>query len=348
MFVYSDGGVGASDICVSMTVNSVRKIMVQLQSPSSSSDRLGDHHVPVEITTAEEIISGKLSNECCLLIMPGGRDLPYVDKLRGEGNKNISDFVRNGGSYLGICAGAYYGCSLVQFAQGDPLLEVVGPRELSFFPGTSRGPVYKGFDYTTNEGAKAADIQLTPSGIELLKFYAENKAVKSTPQLQCSNNVDNYFKTTSLPSGGGEIDSFMKIYYNGGCHFVDNLHTDRDNEMLQEFTLLSKPPYSLPMRTSPYKVLATYATPTDAGCLSRFVSVQGATQPPLSAIVAGHYGKGRVVLSGVHFEASSELLRRHYKGDPYIESLQTHIADSDAARERLLSACVRHLLNCDE
>ena len=60
-------------------------------------------------------------------------DLPYIDRLSGAGSAKIKEFIRRGGSYLGICAGAYYGCSLVEFAQGDPLLEVCGARELALY-----------------------------------------------------------------------------------------------------------------------------------------------------------------------------------------------------------------------
>ena len=79
--------------------------------------------------------------------MPGGADLPYCTHLNGHGNSLIRGFVESGGSYLGLCAGAYYGCGHVEFELGNPSMEVQGPRELRFFPGTAKGSVYKGFDY---------------------------------------------------------------------------------------------------------------------------------------------------------------------------------------------------------
>ena len=42
-----------------------------------------------------------------ILIMPGGRDKPYQECLAGEGVETTKEFVARGGSYLGICAGAY-------------------------------------------------------------------------------------------------------------------------------------------------------------------------------------------------------------------------------------------------
>ena len=355
MLVYSDGGVGASDVCVAMTLSSMKKIIGQLQlygkSSTNSSSPINDttpviSSIPVETTTAEEIISTNLSDHCSLLIMPGGRDLPYVKKLQGRGNKNISDFVRNGGSYLGICAGAYYGCSLVQFAQGDPILEVIGPRELAFFPGVSEGPVFPGFDYASNAGAKAADIQLTQAGSEMLDFYNGKNATTTTkPDINASSNQDDITITSStsgkIPTGDTTL---LRIHYNGGCHFMDDSLTE--DTAFQDFPSLTTPSATPTSSvTSPsYKVLATYATSNEH--LSKFISMPDAMkQASPTAIIAGQYGGGRVVLSGVHFEASSELLKKHYEDDSHIEKLRPDIASSDAGREKLLSACVKYLLN---
>lgn len=55
----------------------------------------------------------------------------------------FTGYVQSGGSYLGLCAGAYYASSQVEFEPGSTL-EVVGDRELDFFPGTARGAAYPG------------------------------------------------------------------------------------------------------------------------------------------------------------------------------------------------------------
>lgn len=341
VLVYSDGGVGASEACVAMTLSSVKKIIGQLGKSSTVSSNCGTpmindaapviSGIPVETTTAKEIISTNLSDHCSLLIMPGGRDLPYVKKLQGKGNRNIFNFVRNGGSYLGICAGAYYGCSSVQFAQGDPLLEVVGSRELAFFPGVSQGPVFAGFDYASSAGAKAADVQLTQAGSEMLDFYSgKNITITSSAP-------------SEIPNGDSTL---LQIYYNGGCHFIDDSLTEETAN--QDFPPLLTTPTSLITSTSPnFKVLATYVTSSKH--FSKFISVPefegGVRQGPCSAIIAGQYGRGRVLLSGVHIEASSDLLEKHYEDDPYIDSLLPDVAGSDAGREKLLLACIKYLLN---
>ena len=95
-------------------------------------------HIPCQFVGAKDIIDGCLQH-CKLLIMPGGADLYFCEKLNGTGNKNIRNFVNNGGSYLGICAGAYYGCSSLDWNNG----EIDGARELGFYNGRCTGPVFE-------------------------------------------------------------------------------------------------------------------------------------------------------------------------------------------------------------
>lgn len=106
----------------------------------------------------KEILEGKLQ-DISVFIMPGGRDRPYHAALKGKPNALIRRFVEEGGTYIGICAGAYYGCSSVEFDLGFPL-EVCEERELKFFPGKAVGPAYgKGtFFYDSEKGARIAKI----------------------------------------------------------------------------------------------------------------------------------------------------------------------------------------------
>lgn len=71
--------------------------------------------------------------------------------------------MRRGGSYLGFCAGGYYGTKRCEFEVGNPPLEVIGSRELGFFPGTCRGAAFRGFDYRSEKGARAIRLNV-PKG----------------------------------------------------------------------------------------------------------------------------------------------------------------------------------------
>lgn len=102
---------------------------------------------------------------CALLVFPGGADLGYCRVLNGEGNRRISDYVRRGGSYLGFCAGGYYGSKKCEFEVGNQPMEVIGSRELAFFPGVCRGAAIKGFDYHSEKGAKAVSLKINKSAL---------------------------------------------------------------------------------------------------------------------------------------------------------------------------------------
>ncbi|KAI0129688.1 biotin-protein ligase [Xylariales sp. AK1849] len=97
---------------------------------------------------------------CALLIFPGGADLGYCRVLNGVGNSLISQYVRRGGAYLGFCAGGYYGSKKCEFEVGNKAMEVMGPRELAFFPGTCRGGAFKGFQYHSEKGARAVKLNV--------------------------------------------------------------------------------------------------------------------------------------------------------------------------------------------
>jgi len=94
-----------------------------------------------------------------ILVIPGGRSLPYYTSLGEKGNQAIIDFVRQGGVYLGVCAGAYYAAKQTFFAQGTPnALTLDGP--LCFFPGDAVGPVFQAdqFGYQSEAGAVITSV----------------------------------------------------------------------------------------------------------------------------------------------------------------------------------------------
>lgn len=137
-----------------------------------------------------------------MLVFPGGADLGYCRTLNGEGNRRITQFVERGGSFLGFCAGGYYGSKRCEFEVGDKKMEVVGARELAFYPGTCRGGAFPGFVYHSEVGARAVELN-----------------VPSTARVG-----------TTMPAN-------FHSYYNGGGVFVDApKYQDRGVEILASFT----------------------------------------------------------------------------------------------------------------
>jgi len=119
----------------------------------------------------ETLRTTEWEEETALLIFPGGRDSPYHKALKGELNQRIRNYVEQGGSYLGFCAGAYYGSSKIEFEKGLKN-EIIDERELGFFPGLARGSVYGSgrFSYEDESGGQVAHLQLK-SGVYSAAYY---------------------------------------------------------------------------------------------------------------------------------------------------------------------------------
>lgn len=125
----------------------------------------------VWLATAEAVVDGRVLGMADIFVMPGGADLPYCKKLNGAGNDNIRAYVEEGGTYLGICAGAYYGCRAIEFHKGREDA-ISGKRELAFTKAMARGSLpdlAPHYDLTLASAAIAA-ITLQ-DGTSVKSFY---------------------------------------------------------------------------------------------------------------------------------------------------------------------------------
>lgn len=106
-----------------------------------------------------------------LFIMPGGADLPFCELLEPEGTDAIRQYVEEGGTYLGICAGAYFASRKVDFEKGREY-EVRGRRELRLAEVTARGVIRElesgPYDPEHITGANAVRVKW---GKEMLTSY---------------------------------------------------------------------------------------------------------------------------------------------------------------------------------
>ncbi|KAF8944663.1 biotin holocarboxylase synthetase [Haplosporangium gracile] len=171
VLVYS--GEGTSRASLAHTVRTLRSLV--------------GHHYDVMKIDAKGLTTEPWEESTSLLVIPGGRDVPYTQDLNGAANDKIRAYVAAGGRFWGICAGAYFSSDRIVFEVGTPL-EVQGARELKFFGGECRGVVYPGFVYDSEQGANAIGIRL----------------------------VEEQF-------GGDERLGFeeTRVYFNGGGYFVD-------------------------------------------------------------------------------------------------------------------------------
>lgn len=136
------------------TIDSVRHCLYSLR-------RLLSPKYAVVTVTGDALIKEPWTASCAMLVFPGGADLGYCRTLNGEGNRRITQFVERGGAFLGFCAGGYYGSSRCEFEVGDRKMEVVGARELAFYPGTCRGGAFPGFVYHSEAGARAVELSVS-------------------------------------------------------------------------------------------------------------------------------------------------------------------------------------------
>lgn len=188
--------------------------------------------ITVETTDAAAIIrQDALNDDVLAFVMPGGAATPYRQKLDVLGNRKIASYVSAGGAYLGICAGAYYACSRVEFETDVPEIAIIRENGLlNLFSAAAVGTLRK-------------ELSLRP--------YAVNEASSAAVEL--------------LWRADGEKHT---VRYHGGPRFEI---TDPGAE-----------------------VLAVYK------------DIEG--MPP--AVVGKSFGRGRVVLSGVHMEDMGADLKK--------------------------------------
>lgn len=140
VYVYADEGASAESINGTM---------------QALTDILGHPHRLVSKVEARNVSAalGAQPAERTAFVMPGGADLPYLDKLAGRPVADLRACVAAGGAYVGFCAGAYFASAFCVFEPADATLRVVGPRPLRFYQGKAVGAVRGGFQYASEVGA---------------------------------------------------------------------------------------------------------------------------------------------------------------------------------------------------
>ncbi|XP_060065061.1 uncharacterized protein LOC132545392 [Ylistrum balloti] len=113
----------------------------------------------------EETIEGTWKKSTALYVIGGGYDLGFIRALGDKGTLQIRQYVLDGGCYLGLCAGSYFGCDYIEFDKNGPQ-EVCGERILKFFPGLCVGPVWGPYNYGSESGARAALVDYYDNGTQ--------------------------------------------------------------------------------------------------------------------------------------------------------------------------------------
>lgn len=209
LFVYN--GPGTSQKCIQHTLHTLKL--------------LTDDAFQICEIDAKTLATESWKQECALLVIPGGRDIPYCRWLNGAANKNIASFVAQGGSFLGICAGSYFAGNFVEFAKGT-IQEVRGARELGFFPGKVTGPLFGPYDYSSYRSIH----------LDQLTWYDES--FTSCPLVY---NGGGYFvdawtapetKVLATYSLGCNYPAIIECRYGLGKAILSGLHFEYDPDLL--------------------------------------------------------------------------------------------------------------------
>ena len=132
-----------------------------------------------------------------MIYVNGGKAANHGRSLGAAARKNLQTFVRNGGSYVGTCAGAYLACKYTYIAKKDSLaLRTENYRYLALWPGCTRSsqlenswtdvtidkdsPLLRYYDFggdrqvdsVRHNGGNFADTEhVWPEGTEILARY---------------------------------------------------------------------------------------------------------------------------------------------------------------------------------
>lgn len=104
----------------------------------------------------EEIHKGHLNTGIDYFIMPGGSTSQMLKELKPFGVELIQSYVKAGGFYIGLCAGAYLASRWVDFQSEQ--LTLKKKRPLDFYPGLQKGPYLGDYSSLDNSGFRCVNV----------------------------------------------------------------------------------------------------------------------------------------------------------------------------------------------
>ncbi len=111
-------------------------------------DYFVSHNMDIDFVDANKIVNEDvlLDDNVHAFFMPGGAANPYKESLGDIGNNKIFEYVKKGGVYCGICAGAYYACRNTEFEVGIDGMEIKAQYGLNLIEGAAIGTMHKEFN----------------------------------------------------------------------------------------------------------------------------------------------------------------------------------------------------------
>ncbi len=176
----------------------------------------------VEFVDEDDIIGNGLYGYDIFVIPPG--NLPeYSVKLGSEGKEKIREYVRNGGSAVGISRGAHFACEVADVYGTD------NSYGLNLFNGTGIGPV----DGYLDQHMYVANINKTITGLDLSSLPDSMtmmgwESIRFVPENNPPLNIIATYSSNDQPA-------MISYEYGEGTVFLSGIHPefeedgDRDN-----------------------------------------------------------------------------------------------------------------------
>lgn len=254
----------------------------------------------VEYITEDDIDENRLYLYDILVIPPG--DLTeYSIKLKAEGKAKIREYVRNGGSFIGISRGAHFACEVAN------VFGTTNEWGLNLFNGTGMGPV----DGYIDQHMYEVDINKTISGLDLSGIPDSLtmmgwESIRFVPSDNAPLNIIATFPSNNQPG-------MISYQCGNGCVFLSGIHPefeeDDDRDNTSYFDHHEDPETDWPLMVEVSQWLAATSTWDNASIpttessttsttltTSNTTSTTGASQPSVMDpfLIAG--GVGAVVI----------------------------------------------------
>ncbi len=184
----------------------------------------------VDFTDAGGIIKDNDLNETVLaFFMPGGAGTPFRRKLEVLGNDKIRSYVRSGGIYYGICAGAYYACRQTVFEQDIPELRIISECGLNLIEGRAVGTLYKelGIRPYAKDAASAAAVNLIWKDNEKHAAYYHGG-----PYFELDKRQDN--EIMAVYDIEEKLPAIIRRRYGNGTVIVSGVHFEDKGSVLYQ------------------------------------------------------------------------------------------------------------------
>lgn len=185
----------------------------------------------VKLVNSSEVKNGILFDyKVKLFCIGGGRDLGYLEMLGDQGCECIRDYVKVGGYYLGICAGAYFASDYIEFDLNGKL-EVKGNRKLKFFQGKCVGPLNETFKYNSEDDAIAIEIEILSNSCQNRNQYHYLNGGCTFISYEQDTN-DNYKVIAKYKSKSPNYPAIVKCNFGRGKCLLSGIHIEYDPDNL--------------------------------------------------------------------------------------------------------------------